>query len=99
MAPVSLVQVVLLGVQVDLGEVELRRVPAADPVVRAEVPFDLEVVGLALVPLREDKHVLAVLVGEPGDRHLRVQRLVVPGEQPLDQSGCDDLSVFMITEF
>lgn len=85
-APVRLVQVVVLGVLVDLREVELRRVPAADPVVRPEVPLDLEVVGLALVPLGEDEHVLAVLVSEPGDRHLGVQRLVVPGEQQLDQS-------------
>ena len=39
----------------DLGEVELRRVPAADAVIRAEVSFDLKVVRCGRVPLKEVK--------------------------------------------
>ena len=71
-------QPMLVRVLMDLGEVELRRVPAADPVVSPEVPLDLEAVGDALVPLGEDEHVPAVLVGEPRDGLLSLQSLVVP---------------------
>ena len=46
---------------IDLREIELGRVPAADAIVRSKVALDLEAVSLALVPLREHKHVLAVL--------------------------------------
>ena len=66
-----------MGVLVDLREVELRRVPAADAVVRAEVPGDGVAVGLGLVPLGEEEHVLAVLVREPRDGHRGVQGLVL----------------------
>ena len=48
-------------VPVDLREVKLGSVPATDAVVRPKVPLDLEAVGLALVPLGQHKHVLAVL--------------------------------------
>ena len=77
MTPVRLVEVVVVGVLVDLREVELRRVPAADAVVRAEVPGDGVAVGLGLVPLGEEEHVLAVLVREPRDGHRGVQGLVL----------------------
>lgn len=53
MPPVRLLEVVLLGVRHDLGEVELRRVPAADAVVRAEVAVDLERVRRRGVPLKQ----------------------------------------------
>ncbi len=43
-------------VQVDLGEVELRGVPAADAVVGAEVALDLEVVRRRGVPLHGHAH-------------------------------------------
>ena len=66
-----------MGVLVDLREVELRRVPAADAVVRAEVPGDGVAVGLGLVPLGEEEHVLAVLVSEPSDRLLCVECFIV----------------------
>ena len=50
------------------GEVELRRVPAADPVVSAEVAGVVaEAVGGGAVPLGVDEHVVTVLVGQPGD--------------------------------
>ena len=77
MTPVRLVEVVVVGVLVDLREVELRRVPAADAVVRAEVPGDGVAVGLGLVPLGEEEHVLAVLVGKPGDGLLSVDGFIV----------------------
>ena len=51
----------LILLPIDLREIELGRVPAADAVVRSKVTLDLEAVRLALVPLREHKHVLAVL--------------------------------------
>ena len=64
-AIVGLLQAVVPHVGGHLREVELRRVPAADAVVRAEVSFNGEVVGLGLVPLRHQEHVPAVLTGEP----------------------------------
>ena len=48
------------------SQVPEETVPAADAVVRAEVPLDGEVVSLGLVPFRHQEHVLAVLTGEPG---------------------------------
>ena len=50
-----------IEIPVNLREVELGSVPAADAIVRPKVPLDLEAVGLALVPLGQHKHVLAVL--------------------------------------
>ena len=76
-AIVGLLQAVVPHVGGHLREVELRRVPAADAVVRAEVSLDGEVVGLGLVPLGEEEHVLAVLVREPRDGHRGVQGLVL----------------------
>ena len=53
---------------IDLREIELGRVPAADAVIRAVVPFvRIEVVGDGSVPLGEHEHVVAFLVAEPGD--------------------------------
>ena len=46
-------QTVDLHVEEDLSEVELRRVPTADSVIRAEIPLDLETVGRAGIPLEE----------------------------------------------
>ena len=60
-------KIILLGVQVYFCEVELRGVPTANPIVSTKVPDNGVLVGLALVPLREKEHVLAVLVSEPGD--------------------------------
>ncbi len=51
-APVRFVQVVLLHVVDDLGEVVLRRVPAADAVVRAEVALNLVAVRRRRIPLK-----------------------------------------------
>ena len=51
--PVRLMELVDLHVQQDLGEVELRRVPAADAVVRAEVALDLEAVRRTGIPLQK----------------------------------------------
>ena len=66
-SPVRLVKVILLRMAIYLCEVQLRSVPAADPVVCAKVPDDGVLVGLGLVPLGEQEHVLAVLVGVPGE--------------------------------
>ena len=60
-------EMILLGMTVYFCEVELRGVPATDPVVRAEVPDNGVLVGLGLVPLGQQEHILAVLVGEPRD--------------------------------
>ncbi len=53
--PVWFVKSSLVAVPEDLGEVELRRVPAADAVVGPEVPLALEVVRCCPVPL-QSKH-------------------------------------------
>ena len=53
--PVGFAQVVGLLVQVDLGEVDLGRVPAADAVVGAEVPGDGERVSRRGIPLCKKK--------------------------------------------
>ena len=53
--PVGFVESGLVTVPKDLGEVELRRVPAADAVVGPEVPLALEVVRRCPVPL-QSKH-------------------------------------------
>ncbi len=53
-SPVRLQQAHLPALLEDLGEVELRGVPAADAVVGAEVPLALEVVGCGAVPLEEE---------------------------------------------
>ena len=79
MAPVGFMKMIFLGVKIDFSEIELWSVPTTDPVVSTKVPHNGVLVGLALVPLGEQEHVLAVLVGEPRDRLLRVQRLIVPG--------------------
>ena len=65
MAPVWLVQLILLGVTIYLREIELRRVPTTNAVVSAKVPDNGVLVRLGLVPLGEEEHVLAVLVSEP----------------------------------
>ncbi len=52
-SPVWLGEVLSLRPALDLGEVELRRVPAADAVVRAEVTLDLEAVRRRRVPLKQ----------------------------------------------
>jgi len=45
------------------AEIQLRRVPAADAVVRPEVPLvRAEAVGRCPVPFGVDKHVVAVLI-------------------------------------
>ena len=54
--PVTPVRICELVVQLmldDLGEVQLRRVPTADPVVGPEVSIDLEAVGGRCVPLEQ----------------------------------------------
>ena len=77
--PVRFRQIILPSVEINLCIVELWSVPTTDPVVSTKVPHNGVLVGLALVPLGEQEHVLAVLVCEPGDRLLCVQGLIVPG--------------------
>ena len=66
--------------EINLCIVELRGVPTANPIVSAKVPDNGVLVGLALVPLREKEHVLAVLVSEPRDGLLSVESLIVAGK-------------------
>ena len=75
--PVWFLQLVLSGVEIYLCVVELRSVPAADTVVSSELPVYGVLVGLGLVPLGEEEHVLAVLVGKPGDGLLSVDGFIV----------------------
>ena len=77
-APVWFMKMIFLGVQIDFSEIELWSVPTTNPVVSPKVPDNGVLVGLALVPLREEEHVLAVLVGEPGDGGFSFQSLIVP---------------------
>ena len=65
--PIRFRQIILPSVEMNLCIVELRGVPTANPIVSSKVPDNGVLVGLALVPLREKEHVLAVLVSEPGD--------------------------------
>ncbi len=51
-SPVRFVESLLLALPEDLGEVELRRIPAADSVVGAEVALALKVKRGRAVPLR-----------------------------------------------
>ena len=53
--------------QINLCIIELGCVPTTNPIVSSKVPSNGVLVGLALVPLGEEEHVLAVLVGGPGD--------------------------------
>jgi hypothetical protein len=58
--PVGFVKSSFVTVPEDLGEVELRRVPAADAVVGPEVPLAFEMVSSGSVPLQsEHKYLLA----------------------------------------
>ena len=80
MAPVGFMKMIFLGVKIDFSEIELWSVPTTDPVVSTKVPHNGVLVGLALVPLREKEHVLAVLVSEPRDGLLSVEGLIVAGK-------------------
>ena len=60
-----------IEIPVDLCEVELGCVPAADAVVGAEVPLvGTKPVRGRLVPLGKHVHVVALLVAQPGDAAL-----------------------------
>ena len=71
-------EIIFFGVYGYLCEVYLGRVPTTDPVISSEISLDRKVVGLGLVPLRQDKHIFAFLVCEPGDRHLCLEGFIVP---------------------
>ena len=80
MAPVRLVKVILFGVTIYFCEIELRSVPATNAVVRPKVPDNGVLVGLGLVPLGEQEHVLTVLVGEPSYRGFSIEGLILSEE-------------------
>ena len=55
-SPIGISQFVVQLMLDNLGEVELRRVPTADPVVRPEVAVDLEAVRCCRIPLKYVKY-------------------------------------------
>ena len=71
-------QVVLFCVDRDFSEVDLWGVPAADAVICPKISFYRKVISLRLVPFGQHKHILAFLMCEPRDRHLGLQRFIVP---------------------
>ena len=83
-------KVMLLGVSLYLREVELRRVPATDAVVRAKVPLDGVLVGFCLIPLWQQEHVFTILMCKPSYGHFGLQGLIVSGKKfnlELSQDG------------
>ena len=54
-SPVWLAEVVVLDVLHDLGEVVLRRVPAANPVIRSKITLNLKPVSRRGIPLQRTK--------------------------------------------
>ena len=75
-----LLQLIFSPVNIYLGIIELRSVPATNPVVRPELPVYGVLVGLGLVPLGEQEHVLTVLVGEPSYRGFSIEGLILSEE-------------------
>ena len=88
--PVRLMKLMLLGVGFNLGEVELRSVPATDAVVCAKVPLNGVLICFCLVPLWQQEHVFTILMCKPSYGHFGLQGLIVSGKKfnlELSQDG------------
>ena len=70
-------KVVFVSVEIYLGEVQLRSVPAADAIICPKISLNGVIIGFSLVPFWQQEHVFAVLMGKPGDWHFGLQCFIM----------------------
>ena len=78
MTPVRFMEIVFFGMNIYLCEIHLRGVPTTNAIVGSKISFNGKVVGLCMIPFRENKHIIAFLVSEPCDGHFGSKRFIVP---------------------